>query len=291
MHPRAPLPVRAPLTIRAPLAEARIRSPYRLPSAEPPALAWHVTFRLHDDVPIASCAAHRRLAAATLLEVGRDHELLAFAIADTHGHAVAACDRPSAGLLARRIEVSLGWRLGLTRRFEPARIRPIATPSHLRRALLYVLRQASHHAPGLDPFHDGSALVDLLGLRVIGSDLAPRVFTYLPRLARSDLAAELGPALDEPGEVAFDLLPAAAAAAFALPALTGRSVLESRARRAAIHAAPDLASRDLADLLGVSRSSVQHLRLAPVDEADSGAVRLQLRMRSWLAVREATAPV
>ena len=155
--------------------------------------------------------------------------------------------------------------------------------------MLYVLRQASHHAPGLDPFHDGSSLIDLLGMRVIADDLAPRLFSWLPRLDRSDLAAELGALLDPSVELVFAHLPEAAAAAFALPTLTGRSSLVARARRAAVHAAPELATAELAELLGVSRSCVQHLRLEPIPTWECAAVKLQLRVRSAHAARDAAA--
>ena len=124
-------------------------------------------------------------------------------------------------------------------------------------------------------------------MRIIADDLAPPVFSWIPRLGREELAAELGATLDLSVEPVFAHLAEAAAAAFALPVLIGRSALEARARRAAVHAAPDLATAELAELLGVSRSCVQHLRLGPINSSDSAAVKLQLRLRSALAAREA----
>ena len=69
---------------------------------------------------LATTPATRRILARSVLELGRDAELLAFAQPDNHLHAIAPRDESACNELARRIEISLSRVLSLPVRFAPA---------------------------------------------------------------------------------------------------------------------------------------------------------------------------
>jgi len=90
-------------------------------------------------------------------------------------------------------------------------------------------------------------------------------------------------ALDDGPSVDLAVLADAAAAAFGLPELRGRSAETARARRAAVHAAgPDVPSELLSDSLGVGVRAVQSLRLQPREPHAIRAGAQQARLRTRL---------
>ncbi len=250
-------------------------------------IGHHVTMRLADDRPLVTSSAARRIAASALLRVGDSLGLLAFAIADTHVHVLVSADRLHAGECARRIEISLQRCLAPRVRFQPARIQPVQDQAHLQNAFLYVLRQLERHGLDVDPAHDGTALPDLVGLRVTGSRLEARVAALLPRVDLGTLAGALVIA-SHAAAPDLSLLADAAAAAFGLAHLTATGLASARARFAAAHATEHLQADVVADLLGVSASLVRRLRKRPPSPTEVRAVQLQLRLRSSIADRTKT---
>lgn len=251
------------------------------------ALGHHVTMRLVDERVFAATPAALRRTARVLLARGAARGLLSFGVADTHLHAVLACDRATAGVFAQTVEASLRAVLSLAVPFEAARIRPIVEQRHLAHAVRYALRQDARHGLALDPCRDGSALPELLAMRVVDTHLAARVAARLPRWSRAELLGLLGVEL-APGPLDFAQLADAAAAAFALPELDGQDAERSTARRAAVQLAlaAGLRTRRVAELLSVTARSAQRLALAPAPRAALRAVELQLRLRTALAARE-----
>ncbi|HTJ81683.1 MAG TPA: hypothetical protein VL400_08150 [Polyangiaceae bacterium] len=241
-------------------------------------IAFHITSRLADGRVIAADPAARRGAARVILTIGRLHHLVAFHIVDTHIHFLVACARADAGLFARAVESALRFRLALPVPFEPARITPVSSQSHLTNAFLYILRQESHHGVALDPFFDGSSIADILGLRAFGLYTRTNAARLLPRLL-SDTSPPLDTTLAEHDGIARHLVEAATSAA-CLPNLHGRSVAVRQARAAAIQATAGILSpRQQRTVLQISRSARQRARALPVDEALLGAVRNQLDTR------------
>ena len=241
-----------------------------------------MTIRLEDDRPIATTPAALRVVARVVLEQGEERGLLAFGAADDHLHAALATDRASAGAFARYVESALVWQLGLSARFDRARIRPLHDQKHAYNTFRYAHRQDTRHSLDVDRAREGTSLPDLLGLRVLETSLIARVRTHLPRIRRADLVAQFpseafvrGAALD------LDFLAEAAAAALALTDLRGRSADVLRARRAAVHVAgPDVSSRRLSDCLGIGVRAVQSLRNQPREPSLVNAVEQQALVRS-----------
>ena len=81
-------------------------------------LAYHVTMRLADDRVLAPSDLERRRAARVLLRIGRDFDLLAFRLADTHLHALVRCSAEASGRFCQRVACALleGGRLDRARR-------------------------------------------------------------------------------------------------------------------------------------------------------------------------------
>ena len=189
-------------------------------------IAWHVTLRLdrdHDRV-IATTIGQVRRAARLFLRLGRRADLLTFGIADTHMHAVLACERPAAGRFVHDLEVALRHHLELPVPFAAARFTPVETWQHLRNTLRYVFGQDDHHGLGRDPFREGTNLCDLLGARTAGAWTSRRFEELLPRIGRDHLLGylPLGHALQAPTPPeALELLPEAAAAVALVPELVG----------------------------------------------------------------------
>ncbi len=243
--------------------------------------------RLADDRPIAASVSARRRASRALTRVTASFGLLAFAVADTHLHLLLATNRVPAGECARRVEISLQQQLVLGARFQAARVHPVKGPWHLQQSFLYVLRQLERHGIGIDPTHDGTSLPDLLGMRLLGRESARLASSLLPRLDVAGLSGLLAAPVDTECEGRVEVLPDAAAAAFALPRLTGRCPDVVRARRAAVRVARGAPAKQLSELLGMSVSSVRDARAEPIDAAAVRAVLLQWRLRTRLAERDA----
>jgi hypothetical protein len=251
----------------------------------PRALGVHVMMRLVDDRGLAREPAKLRLAARIVFACGEAYGLVGFRIADTHMHVLLATTRERAGRFAQRVGASLSQRLTLGASFERSRFKAIVTESHLWNCLRYAMRQELHHGSDFDAAHDGSSLPDALGLRDVGAgSVVLRLRRLLPRLVPADLLDWAGYPSFEEVEPCLDLLPDAAAAAFGLPRLEGRSDDVARARLAAAHATT-LTPRTLAPLLSVSQRAVQRLRKLPAAPEDVRAVRLQHRLRTALRTR------
>jgi hypothetical protein len=243
--------------------------------------------RLVDDRVIATSSAALRRLARVLLARGASRGLLTFGVADTHVHAVLACDRATAGVFAQTVEASLRAVLALPVPFEAARIRPVLDQRHLAHAARYASTQDMRHDLASDPLREGTALQDLVGLRVLAPDLATRVAMHLPRWSQRELASllevDLGPwPLDHGG------LADAAAATLALPHLRGLDPETTAARRAAVHVAlgAGLRPREIGEHLSVTARTVQRLSERRSPQPMVRAVTLQLRLRAAIAARE-----
>lgn len=148
--------------------------------------------------------------------------------------------------------------------FQRAHVVGVETQSHLERTFRYVLRQEEHHRAALDVRHEASSAPDVLGLRLIAPDLPERVHVALPRLTGRAIIEWLGLRFGEPD---YARLADAAAAALALPQLDDRSSATAMARAAAVHAATDLTTMEIADRLTVTRRCVERLRHQPPPRA------------------------
>jgi len=235
--------------------------------------------RLSDDTVIAPSPAARRTVSRCFLRKGERANLLAFATADTHLHAVVVCSRSEAGEFARILEITLQANLPLSSRFAAAYFKPITNQRHLENAFWYVLRQHEHHGISCDPRHDGSCLPDLIGLRMGGGFLRRNVKEHLPRLNDSHFMPLLkAPRSNWKEALHFRLMEAAHSAVMGDP--RSRRDLHL-ARLGAVHAAGSLLSREqLAQMLSISPRSVDRLRARTVHPFLVEAVRRQLSIRA-----------
>ncbi|NUP11566.1 MAG: hypothetical protein HOW73_36435 [Polyangiaceae bacterium] len=264
------------------------RSRPSAPSDDDSALAYHLVLRLEDHRVIARTSEDFRAAAHVLLERGDPFGLVEFRVVDTHVHVMLACSRRDAGTFARAVETALRWRLRIPVSFEPARIRPICSKRHLIDTSLYLLRQTDHHGAAIDAAHEGSSLVDHLELRLGGESMVQRARSMMPRRRPSDLYAMVGGVDVQSARADVERLATATASAFMLRDLSGRAPTAVAARRAATHIAGNkLGLVPLADMLGVSPSTVLRIR----DEArDPHAIRIVQRQLKWRAALAARAP-
>ncbi len=249
-----------------------------LPFAAVSSFGFHLILRLGDDRVIAPSRVLRRRWASELCALAREFDVIAWKLADTHLHIVVLGTLTRAEELIRRLRiwVSAALRPGVP--LEVQRTKPLAGQSHLESAFFYVLRQDDHHGVETDLHQDSSAVLDVLGLRVLSPELAGRVRERLPRLTRPVLLSLLGVA--ELGEaVHVQVLADAAAAAFGLVDMEGNRPLVVRARRAAVAATRDLRPSMVADALGLTPQAVCRLRKADVPTSDMRAVRLQMCLR------------
>ncbi len=241
--------------------------------------AYHVTIRLLGDRVIAPSVSARRAAARCVLHAGAARRLVAFRIADTHLHALLAARRAAVGDFIRSVTRRLHGALDLGATFEPARLRCIRDQRHLASATKYVFEQESRHGLALDPLHDTSSLPDLIGARVVCSHSGPLLRELLPRFEPLEMLPPLVAA------TRWEDLHDAAAAAFGLGDLRGRTTETVCARRAAVHAARiERAPGWVANALGVDERTVRRLHHAPCPAAHVRAVGLQLRWRA--AIRD-----
>lgn len=239
-------------------------------------LGYHLTLRLADDRVLASDVAALRRAAACLHRHGRAARLLAFCVVDTHVHALVACDVEMAKRFARGISIALQKTLAPGVPFERARVRPIVDQRHLYNTFYYLVRQHQHHGVRSDPFHDGSHYPDVAGLRVVDLALEAAVRGLLPRME-----LELPPR----GDLRAEHLVEAAAAALALRDLRTKSTASVMARAAVVHLGQGgHDTRQLAELLGLDRSTVNRLRLIGPPRGLVRAVEGQARWRAATSV-------
>jgi hypothetical protein len=247
------------------------------------ALAQHVIQRLGDGRVLVRNTTQRRIYSDAVLRIGRDAGLFCFGLPDNHSHVGLEANRAKAGRFAQRLGVALRRRLDLEVSFAPVHVREIRDQAHLANAFTYMLAQATHHGIDADPWLEATAVPDLLGLRLNGAYLVPRVKALLPRLRRGDLLARFGLSELDVGTAIEDLADAAAATV-AAPALVGNGPAVVAARRAAIaHAlAQHIAVEEIAAALSLTARAVRKLAARPVDKWHVRAVGLQLGLRARL---------
>jgi len=242
-------------------------------------LAQHLVFRLIDDRVLASSTSERRILANKVLNTGRNYRLLAFRAADTHLHLLAACERKSAGELARRLGISLSSLYPVN--LSPVRLNSITDQFHLANTFKYIMQQEKRHQLNCDPFHEASNLPDLLGLRLIGFYTVNNVRGLLPRIGQREILELFGADLNSP-ILSCDNLLEAAAAAGGLPNLEGSSKEIIAVRCAALQVIGNnfnLTNAKVGKLLGLSQRTVFRLRKQTVSPNLVRAVELQLRIR------------
>ena len=241
-------------------------------------LGFHLVLRLGDDRVIAPSRAQRRLWARRLCALSRTFPILAWKLADTHLHLLLVGDAATAVELVRRLRIWVSTALQPGVPLELQRRKPLAGQSHIEAAFHYVLRQDDHHGVETDTHQDCSAVLDILGLRVLTPESPARVREHLPRLTRDALLRHLGVA--ELCEVVhLEHLAQAAAAAFGLDSLS-QNVLSFRARRAAVAAAAAAGSSAIARALGITPQAACRLARADVPAHEIRAVRLQMALRA-----------
>jgi len=252
-------------------------------------LGQHIRLRLKDDRVIAATPQERRIVATSVLGLGRSHNLVSYGSGDNHLHMAAGTDERDGMELARRVEISLQKRLHLTVTFVPAYPEPIVDQRHLLNAFRYDLRQCQRHGLDWDPYHEGSNLPDLLGLRVLGGYTAGNVRRLLPRVKREELLELLGVAELRPADGPPDQVIPAAIRAAGVPEIAGHTRQMNRVRRVVIEIVGGrIPSRTLAALLKVGKSTFFTIaKLAP-DSQLVLAIRLQLGLHQALGERRNT---
>jgi hypothetical protein len=245
-------------------------------------LAFHVMMRLDDDRVIARTAGERRTVARIAYEQGAGRGLVAFRLADTHLHALIAAEREAAGLLARYVGSSIRHRLRVPVPFAKARIKPVLDQRHLSNAFRYVLTQEERHGTLQDPFHDGSSLPELVGLRGLDTTTPELVSAMLPRYRSEDFLRWIG-RFDRQAELGWEHL-AEAAAGVADLAHPSRDATSARRAAVAVARAGGLCTAEIAGLLGLTLRTVQRLWPSSPDEALARAVMVQVTLRSRLVV-------
>jgi len=155
-------------------------------------IGFQLIVRRFDDAVLAPGVPARRAFAACVTRVARGWPLLAFDAADGHSHLPGLFDRQQAGRLSRSLLLGLGQTMGHSGGLEPVRLRTIDDQGHAMSLFRYTLRQEEHHGVEPDPFHEASALPDLLGLRINGRWVRSVVAERLPRIRREDLVGLLG---------------------------------------------------------------------------------------------------
>jgi len=232
---------------------------------------------------IAPTVAQRRLVARVVLHHGLRYNLVAMALADSHLHMAAMCDRKAAGRFAHGIEASLKQRLRLAVSFIQYPPKPIRNHRHLRNTFKYILTQHKRHGLRADLVFETSNVPDLLGLRLMGRYTLENVRRWLPRVRRFELLQWLTMPEIEPADGPMEQLEAATLAASCLDNLQGSSQAIVTARRAMVEILGSrVANRELANLLGVEPRTLRRLRMRPVDPDLVMAIRLQLGYRATL---------
>ena len=211
-----------------------------------------------------------------------------FRVVGAHVHVVIDVDRRTAGQFAKIAEGVMRRKLAIPVPFGPAKIKPVASAAHLASLVPYVLRQTDRHDVQFDEEQEGSALPDLLAMRLIEPDLRRRLAALVPNLAH-----HLTRALPVPVEAFHAARPTltpsavleATAAALALPTLTPTRELDSLRARAVVITLlrPLLTCAELGRLLQVHLRTIH--RAEPAEPALLHAVQRQLQLRAALAQR------
>jgi hypothetical protein len=248
-----------------------------------PHLGHHIRIRLQDDRVIATTAEQRRLVARVVLHHGLRYNLVAMALADSHLHMEAVCDRIAAGRFAHGIEASLRQRMRLPVAFVQYPPKPIRSHRHFRNTFKYILTQHQRHGLPIDLLFEASNVPDLLGLRLVGRYTLDNVRRWLPRVRRTELLQWLSLSEWEPADGPLDQLEAATLAALCLDELRGSSQVVIKARRAMVEILGSrVSNQEVAQRLGVGPRTLRGLRRRPADPELVTAIRLQLGYRAKL---------
>lgn len=239
-------------------------------------IGWQVLVRARDNRVLVGSEESRRKYVRSVLTCGEHLGLYTHGVSDTHGHNGIAGDRVAAVEFGRRLVLSLGRVLPHKPAFEPPKILPINDQRHLLDLLRYCLRQDSHHAAGLDPLREGTAVFDYLGLRPAGWFLRPRIRTLLPRLTSTEIARNLPVKLVE--ACSLPHLTEAISSAN-LGNIASQERIDVSVRIAAVHAAAEFPTHALAAALGMSARQVRRYRSAAPNPAWVTALRLQMGLR------------
>ena len=260
-------------------------------------LGHHLVLKLQGRRLLAPTTALRRELARIVVALGRPRGLIAFGAPDNHMHIVTVADRATAGELARVIGYSVQRRLRPGAPFERSWIEGLSHQGHLHNTVRYALGQHVRHQVREDPIREASLLPDLLGLRVLATDLVRRLQEALPRLSEHELLEAAGwMGLDLGGWVEqADELADAAASAAALTNLGVRVPGARSARRAALAVGLELIGPSAGSALGLSKRAVRNLRRLPGDPDLEAAIKRQLALRAqlrpagWMVAPAATA--
>jgi hypothetical protein len=248
---------------------------------------WQLTISSDGRDALFPSEASRNAAVRALARTAAPHRAL-FSITDRDIHLVIQSNTARAGRTARA--VLLGLRPHSQRPLDPARRRQLSDQDHLGWLAEHLLSLPLQLGlPGHPALWSGSALLDLLGARALGSPplLLPKLLPgFEPLQVLADMGLSSQP-LSTPGD--RDLLlagpgrlnQAAAAALAADPSLEGRAspVVAARQVVAQLGQRAGLPTRTLADSLGLTTHGVRRLQLQPPDHDALAAVRRYLSLQ------------
>lgn len=249
-------------------------------------LGFQVIFRTPQGRVLAPNVASRRKIARAIQRVGRKRGLIGFGVADTHGHAGLIATTQQVGAFIHDLRLVLRHTLHLE--IGPPTVKPVHDVWHAMQLIGYMHRQGEHHGVDRDVFLEATSLPDLVGLRVCAPWLADRVATELPRFEGCTLPVRWSSAPFGHG-IALAHLADAAAAVFALPDLQSRTSEAVLVRRAAVHAAAEFTSFQVANALGIAERTVREIRSQAVDPTLIQTVRRAVSVR--VAAAELAVPL
>jgi hypothetical protein len=246
--------------------------------------------RLDDERSIATTSAALRDVSRAVLTYGRTAELLAFRCEANRVRLVTACDEAQAKELARRVKVRLRVLIGPKVGFARMILEVLGDVWQLQRAFKSVLKRSAW-VERVDPYQEGSNLIDLLGLRVTGAYTWHNVQSQLQRIQPSFLLDRLGVGDLGAGDLplAWHTLGESTLATVAATDLRKRSLELAAAKRAAVHVvASTLRTEAISGLLHLRPRRVRELRAVAEETLDPDLVQaiiLQLQLRAALAPR------
>jgi len=249
-----------------------------------------VTILLEGEHSFATTTPALRSVARAVLGHGRALDLLAFRCEANRIRLVAACDEARARRISRQLKLTLRGQIPPEQTFSSTRVELLRDVWHLQATFKSVLSR-SEWVERVDPYQEGSNLLDLLGLRVVGSYTCSTVRAWLPRINRALLLERLG--VDDLGAEdlprAWHTLGESTLAVVAAPDLRERRGRLPAAKRAAVKvASPVLKTEVVARLLCLKPRTVRWLRRDDGERVDPDlvcAITLQLQLRAALAPR------
>lgn len=245
-------------------------------------LGNHIRLRLASDRLLHSSPAQRRSLARAVHKICRPWCFLAFGCSGGHCHVAAKEDHQESGELGRRLEISLQHRNSFDGPFLRVHRKPFEDQRHLFSSVLYDMRQRQHHGLASDPFLEATSAPDLLGARVIGAYLIPRVREHVPELRRRHILDiyEIDDLREAECFDSVEELREAVLATFALQSLEGHAKDVKAARLALVGiAGSELTTAELADLTQCSPRTIIRIRTLEPPVLHERAVRRQLDLR------------